>query len=74
MEDNKKSATENNGLAPLLDKITTLEGKITTLEKKLEDTTKLNRELLNRKAETDNKSAQQIHDEDLFRKFLLEEN
>lgn len=66
--------TTDNGIAPLLDKITDLEAKITNLEKQVSDTTKLNRELLNRKQKEETLSKQSSIDNELFHKFLLEEN
>lgn len=72
-KDNTTITDKDLALSPLLDKITTLETKISNLEKQVEDTTRLNRELLNRKKKEDDRTDEVVSAE-LFSKFLLEEN
>lgn len=72
-KDNTTTTDKDSVLSPLLDKITTLETKISNLEKQVEDTTRLNRELLNRKKKEDDRTDEVVSAE-LFSKFLLEEN
>lgn len=72
-KDNTTTTDKDLALSPLLDKITTLETKISNLEKQVEDTTRLNRELLNRKKKEDDRTDEVVSAE-LFSKFLLEEN
>lgn len=71
---NSNEEKKDDALSPLLDKIEALEKKIVTLEKEVSDTTKLNRELLNRKQKENDNVETRNTDMELFRKFLYEEN